>query len=226
MSFVLPTKDMQNDRVRLVRFNAIEHIPLLFKEHQVYPELWLYFGIPASVMASETSLAEWYDVTIEKEIMRTLWAVFDVETGEFTGCVGLFGTDVPNKTTEIGQHIEQGGDSGETVAAHACQHQHVRLLLRFCFDELRMRRVQWKCDAENAASMNAAQRLGFRLEGVMRWQRVLPLGCASGGFTRPGEEEPGKHGAMLRFVGTTGRRKGFSQVYRRKWIERCKNRVI
>lgn len=42
------------------------------------------------------------------------------------------------------------------------------LLLRRAFDELGYRRVEWKCDALNAPSLRAAERLGFRYEGLFR----------------------------------------------------------
>jgi len=35
------------------------------------------------------------------------------------------------------------------------------------------RRVEWKCDAANAASRRAAERLGFRFEGLFRRHRVV-----------------------------------------------------
>ncbi|KAH7099873.1 acyl-CoA N-acyltransferase [Auriculariales sp. MPI-PUGE-AT-0066] len=190
MSFVLPSKDLQNDRVRLVQFDPTVHIPLLFKEHQVNPELYRYFAAPPGLMASEAALHMWYDKGVAKEPTRTLWAVFDVDTGDFAGCIGVFYVDVANKTAEI----------GTVTVAKRWHRTHVNtnicgLVLRFCFDDLNVRRLQWQTNVENVASINAAQRLGFRLEGVMRWQRVLPLGCE--GLTRPGEEGPGRHTAML-----------------------------
>ena len=42
------------------------------------------------------------------------------------------------------------------------------LMMRRAFDELGYRRYEWKCDALNAASRNAAERLGFRFEGIFR----------------------------------------------------------
>jgi len=36
------------------------------------------------------------------------------------------------------------------------------------FDELGYRRYEWKCDALNAPSRKAAERLGFSFEGVFR----------------------------------------------------------
>ncbi|WP_110630166.1 GNAT family N-acetyltransferase [Salinicola salarius] len=46
------------------------------------------------------------------------------------------------------------------------------LLIRHVF-ELGYRRVEWKCDALNAPSRRAAERLGFRFEGIFRQHRVV-----------------------------------------------------
>ena len=42
------------------------------------------------------------------------------------------------------------------------------LMMRRVFDELGYRRYEWKCDALNAPSRSAAERLGFVFEGVFR----------------------------------------------------------
>ncbi len=42
------------------------------------------------------------------------------------------------------------------------------LMMRRAFVEAQYRRYEWKCDVLNAASRNAAARLGFRFEGVFR----------------------------------------------------------
>jgi RimJ/RimL family protein N-acetyltransferase len=42
------------------------------------------------------------------------------------------------------------------------------LMMARVFDELGYRRYEWKCDALNAPSRAAAQRLGFTYEGVFR----------------------------------------------------------
>jgi hypothetical protein len=43
---------------------------------------------------------------------------------------------------------------------------HVGLMLRHAMDDLKYRRMQWRCNALNAASRAAARRLGFRFEGI------------------------------------------------------------
>ena len=42
------------------------------------------------------------------------------------------------------------------------------LMMRRVFDELGYRRYEWKCDALNAGSRAAAERLGFAYEGIFR----------------------------------------------------------
>ncbi|MBO0738070.1 MAG: GNAT family N-acetyltransferase [Alphaproteobacteria bacterium] len=46
------------------------------------------------------------------------------------------------------------------------------LMMRRVFDELGYRRYEWKCDSLNAPSRAAAQRLGFRYEGMFRQASV------------------------------------------------------
>jgi RimJ/RimL family protein N-acetyltransferase len=47
------------------------------------------------------------------------------------------------------------------------------LLLRHCFEHLRYRRMEWKCDAANERSHRAALRLGYRYEGTFRQHMVI-----------------------------------------------------
>jgi RimJ/RimL family protein N-acetyltransferase len=47
------------------------------------------------------------------------------------------------------------------------------LLLTYLFDTLHYRRIEWKCDANNARSRAAAQRLGFRFEGVFQQHMIV-----------------------------------------------------
>jgi RimJ/RimL family protein N-acetyltransferase len=49
----------------------------------------------------------------------------------------------------------------------------IYLLARHAFDFLGYRRLEWKCNALNAASRRAAERFGFRFEGVFRNHLVV-----------------------------------------------------
>jgi RimJ/RimL family protein N-acetyltransferase len=69
---------------------------------------------------------------------------------------------------EIG-HIWFGASLRRTTAAS----EVIYLLASHAFDELGHRRLEWKCDSLNAASRRAAERFGFRFEGVFRSHMVV-----------------------------------------------------
>ncbi len=46
------------------------------------------------------------------------------------------------------------------------------LMMKRAFDDLGYRRYEWKCDVLNEPSRNAAERLGFRFEGIFRQATV------------------------------------------------------
>ncbi|MGE0119667.1 MAG: GNAT family N-acetyltransferase [Dongiaceae bacterium] len=47
------------------------------------------------------------------------------------------------------------------------------LLMRHAMDDLRYRRLEWKCNALNEASRRAARRLGFRFEGIFHRHMIV-----------------------------------------------------
>jgi RimJ/RimL family protein N-acetyltransferase len=69
---------------------------------------------------------------------------------------------------EIG-HIWFGASLRRTTAAS----EVIYLLAAHAFDELGYRRLEWKCNALNEASRRAADRFGFRFEGVFRSHMVV-----------------------------------------------------
>ena len=71
-------------------------------------------------------------------------------------------------TIEIG-HIWFGTELQRTTAAT----EAIYLLARHALDELGYRRLEWKCNALNAASRSAAERFGFVFEGVFRHHMVV-----------------------------------------------------
>ncbi len=69
---------------------------------------------------------------------------------------------------EIG-HIWFGAPLLRTTAAT----EAIYLLARQAFEDLGYRRLEWKCNALNTASRRAAERFGFRFEGVFRKHMVV-----------------------------------------------------
>jgi RimJ/RimL family protein N-acetyltransferase len=47
------------------------------------------------------------------------------------------------------------------------------LLIQHAFEDLKYRRVEWKCDNNNEPSKRAAERLGFKYEGIFRQHMII-----------------------------------------------------
>jgi RimJ/RimL family protein N-acetyltransferase len=69
---------------------------------------------------------------------------------------------------EIGNIVFAPALQRTTAATEA-----IYLLARHAFDDLGYRRLEWKCNALNAASRSAADRFGFAFEGVFRNHQIV-----------------------------------------------------
>jgi RimJ/RimL family protein N-acetyltransferase len=105
---------------------------------------------------AETSTDPLYFALVRRGDERPLgWAAYLRITPEF----GVI---------EIG-HIWFAPELQRTTAAT----EAIYLLISHAFDDLGYRRVEWKCNALNAASRRAAERCGFRFEGVFRKHQIV-----------------------------------------------------
>ncbi|MBV8914747.1 MAG: GNAT family N-acetyltransferase [Acetobacteraceae bacterium] len=96
------------------------------------------------------------------------WAVRPVTTGVVTGWLTLMDIQPRNAAIELG-HIWFGPAMQRTRAAT----EAMFLLLRLAADDLGYRRLVWKCNALNAPSRRAADRLGFTYEGTLRAHMIV-----------------------------------------------------
>ncbi|KAJ7614792.1 acyl-CoA N-acyltransferase [Roridomyces roridus] len=103
-----------------------------------------------------------------------LFAVIDKATGSLAGTIGLLDASPVHLCAEIGFVITLKSFQRTHVTSHA-----IGLLLHWMLDTpaqggLGLRRAAWRANAFNERSVSAAKRMGFRMEGLMRWARVLP----------------------------------------------------
>ena len=89
-------------------------------------------------------------------------AIVDNATGKAVGVASYMRIDTRNGVIEVG-HLNYSPLLQRTRAATEAMY----LMMKRAF-ELGYRRYEWKCDALNAPSRAAAQRLGFSYEGVFR----------------------------------------------------------
>ncbi|MFM9849838.1 MAG: GNAT family N-acetyltransferase [Hyphomicrobiaceae bacterium] len=101
--------------------------------------------------------------TVQKGDDPLFHAIIDRATGKAVGVATLMRVDAPNGVIETG-HLNYSPLLQRKPAAT----EAMFLLMRRVFDELGYRRYEWKCDALNAPSRAAAERLGFIYEGMFR----------------------------------------------------------
>jgi RimJ/RimL family protein N-acetyltransferase len=89
------------------------------------------------------------------------YAIVDRRTDKAVGVAGYMRINPDDGVIEVG-HINYSPLLQRTPAGT----EAMFLMMRRVFDELGYRRYEWKCDALNAPSRAAAERLGFRFEGV------------------------------------------------------------
>jgi RimJ/RimL family protein N-acetyltransferase len=96
------------------------------------------------------------------------WAIRPVATGLASGWLSLMDIEPAHAAIELG-NIWFSPKLQRTRAAT----EAIYLLLKRAADELGYRRLVWKCNALNAASIRAAHRLGFSPEGTLRAHKII-----------------------------------------------------
>ena len=120
---------------------------------------WTY--LPYGPFASAGELKAWMDATCtgDDPLFHT---ILDRE-GRPVGLASYLRIDPANGAIEVG-HIHLSPRLQRT----AMSTEAMFLMMARVFDELGYRRYEWKCDALNAPSRAAAERLGFSFEGIFR----------------------------------------------------------
>lgn len=205
-NFCFPTGDLENDWVKLTPFNPAVHGDWFWEHTKDHPELYKYFPF-GPYESKEEVIASFFIGRIQQNQGQIAYAVYDKvfeSTPTPAGLIGLLETRPEHLSTEIGFVI--------TFPRYQRTHltsNMVGLLLQYCLElpengGLGMRRVQWQAHVQNAASVRVSERMGFRYEGVKRWDRVIPASVGKPNtaerFPREGDsrkEDWGRHTALL-----------------------------
>lgn len=115
----------------------------------------------------EAARASWFLKKIAWD-GRVYFACVDPVSGCARGLLAFMRDEAAHRSVEIGDVLFGVGLQRTPAATEA-----VYLLLRHAFEEMKYRRVEWKCDTRNAASYRAAQRFGFTFEGVFRQHMII-----------------------------------------------------
>jgi RimJ/RimL family protein N-acetyltransferase len=119
--------------------------------------IWRF--MPGGPFPSSRELAAYLGPLVHAADGRCL-CVLDARSGQRLGVVNLQANAPAHLKVELGNiwYSPVAQRSGVNTEA-------TRLLLEHAF-ALGYRRVEWKCDARNERSRRAAERLGFRFEGI------------------------------------------------------------
>jgi RimJ/RimL family protein N-acetyltransferase len=121
--------------------------------------MWTYlFSGP---FASRDEYRAWLEAKQPSED-PLFFAFVDAARGRAVGLGSYLRIDPAHGTVEVG-HLQFSPIMQRTVVATEAMY----LMMKTAF-ELGYRRYEWKCDSLNAGSRRAAERLGFRFEGIFR----------------------------------------------------------
>ena len=151
---ILPGRTVDLERVQPAR-----HGPDLYRAIGSVEQLWE--SVPPGPFADEEAFLTWLgDRSARAD--QVLYALIDKRTNSAEGLYLLINIESAMARIEMG--LVLGARLSRTTAATEAFH----LLGRYVFETLGYRRLEWRCSPENEASMRAAERFGYTLEGVLR----------------------------------------------------------
>jgi RimJ/RimL family protein N-acetyltransferase len=160
------TRTLQGRFVRLEKLSAARHGDGLWEALEgpaADPRLWDYLFVGPF---PERNAFDDYLAGLEGSVDPWFYTVVDQQTGNIDGFLALMSIVPSAGRIEIG-HVTFGASMQRTPKAT----EAVYLLARESF-ALGNRRLEWKCNADNARSKRAAERFGFTFEGTFRQHAV------------------------------------------------------
>jgi len=121
---------------------------------------WTY--LPYGPFATEDELRSWMFSSCMSDD-PCFFSVIDLATGTAVGVASYLRIEPAVGVIEVG-HIH----FSPLMQARPISTEVMFLMMRQVFDVWGYRRYEWKCDALNQPSCNAARRLGFMFEGIFR----------------------------------------------------------
>ncbi|KAG8933222.1 hypothetical protein FRC01_010373 [Tulasnella sp. 417] len=214
LNFCLPVPDeLSSERVKLVPFIPALHRSQLLDGVTGNPALYTYLPYGPFDHSSVDAFNLWHEQRIRGDPSTVLFAIIDKTSpspdshpsqgGALAGVIAYLLTFPQTLSTEIGHILILPKWQRTFLNTNA-----VGLLLIHALEVPEnggwgLRRVQWQANAENGPSRRAAERMGFKMEGIIRWQRLLPgangrpSASAKDRKGDPQPDVPGRHTAML-----------------------------
>lgn len=149
---------MNGRTCRVEPLDTVRHGPDLFAAYRDDIPGWTYLFV--GPFDGEETFLDWL-----KQAAATddplFFTIIDAATGQSIGMASYMRIDRSNGVIEVG-HIHYA----PTLKRSAAATESMYLMMKHAFEDLGYRRYEWKCDSLNAPSRAAAERLGFRFEGI------------------------------------------------------------
>jgi RimJ/RimL family protein N-acetyltransferase len=156
---------IEGETVRLEHVDPKRHAKRLYEASAGADDLWSYLAY--GPFESQAVFTQWLG---ERAASRDpiFYAVIDRATDAARGMASFMRIEPEHRVIEIG-HIWFAPVLQRTRQAT----EAIYLMARHAFDDLGYRRLEWKCNALNAASRRAAERFGFTFEGIFRQHMIV-----------------------------------------------------
>ncbi len=149
---------------RVEKLDPVRHGASLWEAMSAAPTMWDY--MPYGPFEDESAFQSWLTgrATLDDPYVYAVVAPDD----RAVGIAALMAIRPDMGVIEVG-HIAYAPALQRTPLGTEAQY----LLARYAFDTLGYRRYEWKCHALNAASRRAAERYGFKFEGIFRQHMIV-----------------------------------------------------
>ncbi|MFG1479862.1 GNAT family protein [Xanthobacter sp. V4C-4] len=127
--------------------------------------LWAYLG--AAPFADRDAFVRFYAQAATKAD-PLLFALEQTADGRAVGHATYMRVEPAHRVVEVGNILFTPALQRRPAGTEA-----MYLMARHAFEDLGFRRYEWKCNALNAPSRRAAERLGFTFEGVFRQHMIV-----------------------------------------------------
>jgi len=166
MAWPLPdrTKVLENDRVRLVPLDVAAHGSSLYQaaSFETNGEDIFLYHLGSGPFTNETQFLAHLETQAARPAELT-YTVFSKRREQIVGAATLMNVRSDHGSVEVGSIWYTKKAQRTEVNTNT-----MYLLFSSIFEDLKYRRLEWKCNNENEASKRAALRLGFQYEGLFR----------------------------------------------------------
>lgn len=161
---LVPRGALTGTHAQLEPLDADKHTSDLFTAFVGADHLWTY--MPHGPFLTENEYRAWVE-SRQGENDPYFYAIVDQQSGKALGVASYLRIDPGARSIEVGWITYSPLLQRSRIATEA-----MFLMMRNAFN-LGYRRYEWKCNALNATSMRAAQRLGMTYEGTFRQATVV-----------------------------------------------------